>query len=628
MWELVFKQVKGYLFYYGVASIQDLYAWLQLDLPDPMAQMELPQLKSRLQKEADHPDSLYDFEMKGDILWHIDVDDYRWVRKEQAAREQVGYRPVSPLEIKSLAEDREEELWGNAAQEFRCWLEQQAQFEPEIAVAATGDYVTAMRNNVKVTELLPLLSMEIGMQDVSELDHLVDTLNRIWNEIPRWELKGWSSQEVYQRWEKPQLRSLPAEPFHLEPGPTGGSKSTPTPAPKSGKIGRNDPCPCGSGRKYKQCCLNRQSVSELQAVQVKQSLGSRAADLPGRLETYDQAPYADTRALLEAFLEFTALAPWRWMSDIDLFAVEFSPQSVNYGAVMGWGGEVFGLAVYPGQEGLRYYNAQRNSCGDPQELDMHEVGPLLLLVLGDREELHPKERRVYAELGYKFRGANAWPVLRRYEPGCYPWKLSLTDMRMATAMLRQAAAVALHCEAHRRQWLNRIEIKGQLAWCKVGTSAEDLGKQLKWRQFPPIAPPFNTFDEVRSASLVKTLPRRASVWEMDCFYGDDPIQDDPSQIPWFPLYTVVADAHTGMLKHWQIDDFQALASGNLVLDLLTKVGYIPATLVLYANSPANQLVPILECLAIEVRTANKLSTDELKHYILAGPPHNPRGPGG
>ena len=22
------------------------------------------------------------------------------------------------------------------------------------------------------------------------------------------------------------------------------------------KIGRNDPCPCGSGKKYKKCCLN------------------------------------------------------------------------------------------------------------------------------------------------------------------------------------------------------------------------------------------------------------------------------------------------------------------------------------------------------------------------------------
>lgn len=24
------------------------------------------------------------------------------------------------------------------------------------------------------------------------------------------------------------------------------------------KIGRNDPCPCGSGKKYKQCCMKKQ----------------------------------------------------------------------------------------------------------------------------------------------------------------------------------------------------------------------------------------------------------------------------------------------------------------------------------------------------------------------------------
>jgi uncharacterized protein YecA (UPF0149 family) len=23
------------------------------------------------------------------------------------------------------------------------------------------------------------------------------------------------------------------------------------------KIGRNDPCPCGSGKKYKKCCMNK-----------------------------------------------------------------------------------------------------------------------------------------------------------------------------------------------------------------------------------------------------------------------------------------------------------------------------------------------------------------------------------
>jgi len=27
------------------------------------------------------------------------------------------------------------------------------------------------------------------------------------------------------------------------------------------KVGRNDPCPCGSGKKYKKCCLNKKEAS-------------------------------------------------------------------------------------------------------------------------------------------------------------------------------------------------------------------------------------------------------------------------------------------------------------------------------------------------------------------------------
>src|SRR6266705_280479 len=30
----------------------------------------------------------------------------------------------------------------------------------------------------------------------------------------------------------------------------------------NGKIGRNDPCPCGSGKKYKRCCLEQQSATD------------------------------------------------------------------------------------------------------------------------------------------------------------------------------------------------------------------------------------------------------------------------------------------------------------------------------------------------------------------------------
>jgi preprotein translocase subunit SecA len=29
------------------------------------------------------------------------------------------------------------------------------------------------------------------------------------------------------------------------------------PVVKKAKVGRNDPCPCGSGKKYKNCCLDK-----------------------------------------------------------------------------------------------------------------------------------------------------------------------------------------------------------------------------------------------------------------------------------------------------------------------------------------------------------------------------------
>ncbi len=52
----------------------------------------------------------------------------------------------------------------------------------------------------------------------------------------------------------PQVRRQP-----VRPAPKQSLKPSPAPAPATavkagGKIGRNEPCPCGSGRKYKKCC--------------------------------------------------------------------------------------------------------------------------------------------------------------------------------------------------------------------------------------------------------------------------------------------------------------------------------------------------------------------------------------
>jgi hypothetical protein len=43
------------------------------------------------------------------------------------------------------------------------------------------------------------------------------------------------------------------------------------------EIGRNDPCPCGSGRKYKQCCLRKAKQAGLSAKRVKSASSSKTA---------------------------------------------------------------------------------------------------------------------------------------------------------------------------------------------------------------------------------------------------------------------------------------------------------------------------------------------------------------
>jgi len=57
--------------------------------------------------------------------------------------------------------------------------------------------------------------------------------------------------------EKKELPSVSSDRnLSANPSPSPGSVSSAIrePGVKKEKIGRNDPCPCGSGKKYKKCC--------------------------------------------------------------------------------------------------------------------------------------------------------------------------------------------------------------------------------------------------------------------------------------------------------------------------------------------------------------------------------------
>jgi hypothetical protein len=67
------------------------------------------------------------------------------------------------------------------------------------------------------------------------------------------------------------------------------------------KIGRNDPCPCGSGKKYKKCCLEKdeQEKSEQRKLKAQEEAAETTDEekekedrtaLPGRKQKRPQQP--------------------------------------------------------------------------------------------------------------------------------------------------------------------------------------------------------------------------------------------------------------------------------------------------------------------------------------------------
>jgi len=58
-----------------------------------------------------------------------------------------------------------------------------------------------------------------------------------------------------------ERRATPAPSYHIGPPGwldqphSGGIQPGTRVSPQGSKVGRNDPCPCGSGKKYKKCCL-------------------------------------------------------------------------------------------------------------------------------------------------------------------------------------------------------------------------------------------------------------------------------------------------------------------------------------------------------------------------------------
>jgi hypothetical protein len=90
----------------------------------------------------------------------------------------------------------------------------------------------------------------VNFKSIEQLNEVMKLVMELSNNTRIWENNGHTPMEIFEKLEKPNMRPLPKVPFDFNATNVIDMKTRK-------KIGRNDPCPCGSGKKYKKCCLGK-----------------------------------------------------------------------------------------------------------------------------------------------------------------------------------------------------------------------------------------------------------------------------------------------------------------------------------------------------------------------------------
>ncbi len=120
------------------------------------------------------------------------------------------------------------------------------------------------RLDFKPTSVLRFLSFKkLNFTAEKDFNKFLELLVDLANNTRIWENNGHTPAELFEEYEKEDLMPLPEKDFVVdekeigkEDGKGNEKEKKQTPVVKEDKPGRNDPCPCGSGKKFKKCCLD------------------------------------------------------------------------------------------------------------------------------------------------------------------------------------------------------------------------------------------------------------------------------------------------------------------------------------------------------------------------------------
>jgi len=133
------------------------------------------------------------------------------------SRPEIPFRPVSFEDGQAVVEDRVDFLWTKHGQKLYKWMVTRQEVindkTKEMTKLGLLEIMDAMCNDNRPGEVVQMVLDNVVLDSFDEANKAAQVLMDIWNNIPHWELKGWTPNEVMEKYEKTSLRPLPATGF-------------------------------------------------------------------------------------------------------------------------------------------------------------------------------------------------------------------------------------------------------------------------------------------------------------------------------------------------------------------------------------------------------------------------------
>lgn len=249
--------------------------------------------------------------------------------------------------------------------------------------------------------------------------------------------------------------------------------------------------------------------------------------------------------LFQAAAQVKALAPWEWMEETDIFGVQ-DPESGETGfvSIMGALGEHYSVAVYLGARGLYGFWGLEEQAPDLAPEEVLTI-PQLQASFEDRNDLTKQDRDLIKELGLKFRGRQAWPVFRSFQPGFVPWYLEPQEVRFLAHVLEQVGDVAPRFK-EQPELLTPGDDESYLV-----RVARAEGGDLVWEdQVISVAPPepesISVAMDMEALAWLKQVPPSQASLEIDFFMFPAHI-GERGERPYYGYMLLIVDSESGMI---------------------------------------------------------------------------------